>query len=42
MEDLLDFQRSQTVGGRLAAPTVARTATSLAVSRAAVCNFMTA
>jgi hypothetical protein len=42
MRDLLDFQRGQIVGVRLAGASVTKTATLLGVSRAAVSQFMTA
>jgi len=42
MEDLLGFQRRQTVGARLAGTSVSKTASSLGVSRAAVSNVLMA
>jgi hypothetical protein len=42
MGDLSDFQRGQTVGERLAGASVTKTATLLAVSRAALSRVMTA
>jgi transposase len=42
MGDLSDFQRRQIAGARLAGPSVTKTATPLAVSRAAVPKVVTA
>jgi transposase len=42
MGDMSDFQRGQTVGERLAGASVTKTATLLAVSRAAASSVMAA